>query len=329
MNISQLRKQAKALIARGAADYQRRVGDPVDRAVTVSHKTGEVIESLSIRRRSVERERFHRTYGEARDLLLKHGYEKSQDAKVQALYAELIPDSDELKAKKRGLLKDLRSRDEAKRLAAAKECSKVARGIGNIGWDNWPKSPFVIESILTALSKEKSLDVAENLIIALGGMYERYYADCRIPPALFAYFESDERQLQQAALQWTCRIRDRAKWPQIIEILASNPTTPILRAALWHLHTCVPGKLHSRTPVTVKRKLLPILLEIAGRKLGANVTSDLYEAILNNVDERTQADYRAALHDQKRLLKSLAKHAERHNGKGSDRFQYLQANLFT
>ena len=320
MNISQLRKKAKALIAQGAADYRRRVGDPVDTAVMVDHKTGETVETLSIRRRSVDHEEFHRTYGEARDLLLKHGYEKSQDAKVQALYAELIPDSDDLKAKKRGLLKDLRSRDESKRLAAAKDCSKAARGVGRIGWDEWPKNPCVIEAILRALTKEQSTKVAENLIIAVGGMYERYYADSRIPPILFNYFDSDEKQLQRVALNWTGRIRDRAKWPKIIDILESNPTTPILRAALSHVN--------SRTPVGVKRKLCPILFETATRKLGDEAKADLYGTILEMVDERTLADYKTTLDEQKRLTKALAKHAERRYGKGHDRFKFLQANLF-
>ena len=320
MKISQLRKKAKALIAQGAASHRRRVGNPVDTAVTVNHKTGETIETLSIRRRSVDHEEYGRTYGEARDLLLKYGYEKSQDAEVQALYAELIPDSEDLKAKKRELLKPLRSRDEAGRLAAAKECSKAARGVGKIGWDVWPKNPIVIESMLQALAREKSAKVAEELIIALGGMYERYYADSRIPPILFAYFDSDDRQLMRAALVWTSRMRDRAKWPKIVEILDSKPTTPILRAALRHLD--------SRTPVGVKRKLCPILLETAKRKLGDEAKADLYGAILDMVDDRTLAHYRAALHDQKRLTKSLAKYAERRFGKGHDRFKFLQVNLF-
>ncbi len=320
MNISQLRKKAKAMIAQGAADYKRRVGDPVDTAVMVDHKTGEPVETLSIRRRSVDREEFHRTYGEARDFLLKYGYEKSPDAKVQALYAELIPDSNELKSKKRSILTDLRSRDEAKRLAAAKECSRAARGVGEIGWDNWPKNPVVIETILKALKKEKSSNVAQELIIALGGMYERYYADARIPPVLLAYLDSNDLRLKRAALVWTRHMRDRAKWPKIIEILDSKPTTPILCSALYHLH--------SRTPVDVKRAVCSILLKTTTRKLGDEAKANLYGTILDMVDERTLADYKTALNKQKRLIKALAKRAEKRYGKGHARFKFLLTNLF-
>ncbi|MCC9600313.1 hypothetical protein LOC67_07045 [Stieleria sp. JC731] len=320
MNISQLRKKATTLITQGAADYQRRTGHPVDTAVSINHKTGEVAETLSVRRRSVDHEEFDRTYGKAQDLLLKHGYEKSQDAEVQSLYAELIPDSDDLKAQKRGPLKDLRSRDEPKRLAAAKECSKAARGIGISDWNPWPKNPIVTEAIIKALAKEKSTKVAELLIIALASIHKRYYADSRIPPILIAYLDSDDGRLQQTALNWTNSLQDRTKWPKILEMLDTNPSMPILVSALQHLYL--------GTPVGIKRAACPILMRTAKRKLSDEAKLVLHGAILDMVDERTLAEYKSALADEKRLTKSLAKHAEKEYGKGHDRFKFLQANLF-
>lgn len=321
MDIERLRKKAETMIERGAADYHRRAGNPVDSAKALNLKTGEA-SVLSIRRRSVAHEEFARTYGGARDLLLKHGYEKTQDEQVQSLYSELIPDSKDLVAKKRGLLKDLRSRNEAKRLAAARECEKAARGIGKIGWDVWPKNPCVVEAILQALDKEKSSKVAQDLILALGQTYDRYYADSRIPQALIGCFESDDRDIKVTAIYWTSSINERTKWPKIVEILDSNPTIPMMRAALSHLN-------NSRSPVGVKRKLRPLLMELTERKMKDAAKEDLYDAILAMVDERTAADYKDSLDDRKGLKRSLAKYAAKYYGKGHDRYQFLNENLFS
>lgn len=321
MDIKQLRKKAEAMIERGAADYQRRVGNPVDTAKAVNLKTGEV-NVLSIRRRSVGHEEFARTYGDARDLLLKHGYEKTQDEQVQSLYNELIPDSKDLVAKTRGLLKDLRSRNEAKRLAAARECEKSARGIGKIGWDVWPKNPCVVEAIRKASEKEKSSKITQDLILALGGIYERYYADCRIPQALIGYFESDDRDIKVMAIYWTSSINDRTKWPKIVETLDSNPTIPMMRAALSHLS-------NSRSPVGVKRKLRPLLMELTERKMKPAAKEELYDAILAMVDERTVAAYKDSLDERKGLKRTLARYAAKYYGKEHDRYRFLNRHLFS
>lgn len=317
MKLSELRRRAVALIKQGEEAYQRRVGNPVTTVRMKNLKTGET-QQFTSKRRSVAREEFRTCYGDARDLLLKHGYERALDAKVQMLYHELIPDSNDLKEAKRTTLKDLRSRDEAKRLAAAKEVCKAARGVGVNGWDEWPKNPCVVEALIEALAKEKSSAIAAELLISLGGIYERYYADLRIEPVLLDYYQSEDTRLQRTAILWSRHIENREKWAPLLEVLSAQPATAVLEVALRHIGEDL--------PVTIKRKLQPLLVQASKRKLRDPLRQSVYDKLLDTVEERTVANLKPLLTDEKQLKTALRKRAAKHYDREYQKF--LDATLF-
>ena len=251
-----LRSDAKKLIAQGVAEFER----------------------------GGTKHEYWCKYGEARDLLLKHGYERAIDAKAQTLFAELIPDSKEFVAEKKTSLKQLRSKDDKIRLTAARRLCSEARATGNVYRESWLRHPETVATMLDALAKEQNPKIARELIIALGAVHQRYFEDRRIVPVLIQAWGSPDREVRRYAILWTTHVNHPDKWPKLIEILESTPSAPLLIAVLRNVTL--------KTPVKFKRRLQPLLVELWRHNLRDQVREELLGAIANTVDKRTVESFK-------------------------------------
>lgn len=312
-NIRQLRSQATKLIKAGTEAYAERVSGKQKTTVTTKdHRTGKVTKR-TVRRRSNDKWEHLTIYEEARDLLLKHGYEEELNPKVQALYQQLIPDSPEFLAEKKTSLKRIRSRQLAQRLQAAKHIDHESRMEVNRTRALWLRHPETVETLIAARQEETDARVACYIIRALGWIYTRYFKDLRVPLELFALYDSPERSIRDGAVAATSFFKHREKWPRLLELLQDSPRKALLLSICHHVR--------DETPVAFKRKLQPLLIENWKRNL---VQYDLLDAMVKTVDKRTVDVFKELIADNKPLTKALTSFAD---GAIRERREFLKTEL--
>ena len=282
--LAQLRSKANKLIAQGRKKLERR--EATDRRATVTTKNLKTKRTAkrAVRLPPIEGEDYWLVYEDARDLLLTHGYEKSLDEDVQALYSELIPENYAFERASKGILKELRSRTVPTRQAAARRMLKETCDVVTREQNLWLRHPETVAALIKAFGRESDSKAASDLALALGGVYDRYLADLRIFPALFPHMDSEDKSVRVAAVRATKSCPDREKWPKVLEILESLPAQPLLRAASAHVRAGAVGKDPFeqgplRGPLSLKRQLLPVLLANAERKLSDDARAELHGAL--------------------------------------------------
>ncbi|WP_144054898.1 hypothetical protein [Rhodopirellula europaea] len=160
-------------IATGTRTYEKRRGLDGTEGQIIGRqlKTGEV-RRIDYQRRELPWEEYRLIFQAARDLLLSRGYEKnSPDLEAQNLFAEMIPDSAELRQERKTTLKQLKSRDEKTRFLAAKHLDKLARHRHQD--ECVVRHPDIVAALIDALDKESrrknsSVRLQEMLIQGLG-----------------------------------------------------------------------------------------------------------------------------------------------------------------
>ena len=280
----QLRRQALELIEKGRAAFEKRSqrGDEVT-VKAVNLKTGEV-EVFKGKGRPASVDEYHLIFGRARDLLLRHGYERKLDPKVQEVFFDLIPPSKSFLDHQRTQLKALQSRNGKQRFEAAKFLGKEGCAEGNLIREEWMKRPELVEAITTALSRETDVKTQEWLIIALRSLFTRYFEDQRIFPAVFPFFRAGDRGVQRHAILACQHMKNREKWPVIAELMQTTLPQPTLQVLCGHISSPV-------APVGQRRKLLRPLLDCWTPKLNGEAKAQLVSAIMHCVDEQSADEF--------------------------------------
>ena len=271
-----LRNEAKRLIRQGEAAYKKHCEwGEYGTLTAVNRRTGEVTRT-KFKRRPPQEDEYELVYQRARDLLLKHGYEKELNPKVQSLYFELIPDSQQFLEEKKATLQPLRSRSPDKRLKAASAIDNHARAAFRL--QQWLRHPHTTEAIIEANRRETTPRVIETLVRSMGAIYNAYFADLRLVPEVVAAFESDEKRVVDTAIVWSSGMNSPEAWSHILDLLSKRVPQARLRLLLVHA---------SRAKgVRIKRKLVPLLISHWGSKLNGETKANLAGTLLNLADER-------------------------------------------
>ncbi|MCA9138694.1 MAG: HEAT repeat domain-containing protein [Planctomycetales bacterium] len=313
-DLRKLRADVKRLIKIGEANYQKRCDqDPYGTLTAVNLRSGEVTQRR-FKRPPADREQYAIIYHDARDLLLKHGYEKQLDPKVQKLYFELIPDSEQFLRERESTLKKLSSKDKKIRLEAAKYVDNKARAAFRM--EQWLRHPTTVETLINALQKEEDPGVCENLVRGLGGIYWSYFSDLRILPELERAWDSQHKRVVDAAIRWGAGINRPEFWTRVCDMLGNKLSQQRLQLLLH--------AIKRDTPVKWKRRLQPLLISQWNAKLNRESKASLAATILNTADERTVDGLRELLDGMKGLKTALK---DRSKYLTTERNKFLNAKL--
>ncbi|EMB17840.1 hypothetical protein RE6C_01471 [Rhodopirellula europaea 6C] len=151
-------------------------------------------------------------------------------------------------------------------------------------------------------------------------VYFRHLEDYRIFDQLFPFLDCPEKTQRIAALRATSTFRNPAKWPPVMDALSDpGSTQPLLSAALQHVGEPI--------PLSIKRKLQPILAGLLDRRLNARVQEQVSWAICTTIEERTVDAMIELLADSRGARKTLGKTVKMSTS--GDRMQFLERRFIS
>lgn len=278
--VAKIRLRAERMIAKGIRELSklREEEGQTIRATGVNRRTGETrVATRKLRFKDADSHRI--VYSDARDLLLMHGYERRLDESVQAVFKDLIPVPPAVDQLRRSTLRDLASRQQQTRLNAASELRNAGRAVVTVHNTEKLKHPMVVEALIKAIDKEQVPEVLTELLLAVSLVYDRFIADQRIYPAIHPHLTSENEDVRCIAVSATRKCPNREKWNHIIDMLRVKQSKRMFETLL--------AQVLPSTPVSIKRKLQPVLVECWERKLSDPMRQELHLAIMHTLDERT------------------------------------------
>lgn len=87
--------------------------------------------------------------------------------------------------------------------------------------------PDTFEKLFNALKKEKDIKVIVNLIIALGGAYDRYFEHFRVYENLSPFFNHASSEVKYYTIIWTRRIENKEKLKTLKSMLLQKQSKKI------------------------------------------------------------------------------------------------------
>jgi hypothetical protein len=268
------------MIAKGIRELNKlsTEGGRTIRATGVNRRTGE--NRTATRKLRFKDADSHRVvYSDARDLLLLHGYEKRLDEGLQAVFKDLIPVPPAVEQLRRSTLRNLASRQGQKRLKAAIELREEGRAVVTVHNTEKLKHPIVVEALIKAIDKEEVPEVLTELLFAVSLVHDRFLADQRIYPSIHPHLTSENEDVRCAAVSATRHCPNREKWTPIIDMLRVKQRKRMFEILL--------AQVLPSTPVSIKRKLQPVLVECWERNMSDPMRRKLHLAIMDTLDQRT------------------------------------------
>lgn len=284
-NNQEIINQAKILIKQGEANYAS------------GSKKG---------RRGYTNSAHYLKYHQAHRLLLKHGYEETENPLIQQAYTQLIPDNKIFIKEKAEWLDKLSSSQPFIRLKTIRYIVNTALYVGNPRYEAWLAHPVTVSLLIDTLQKETDPKVAVNITITLGAIYTHYFKDKRIFPELLKVLDNNNTDLQVAAINWTAFFDEDEKWDKVIHLLKTKKYQKTLVAVCNHI------KSAKQIPTQVKLQFLSLLINCRKRKINKNNRFYLLYAIISLIDNNTIDHFQALTNIRKdeELSEALNKYIE-------------------
>jgi hypothetical protein len=200
---------------------------------------------------------------EAKIFLLKEGFEKKLDERIQRAYYKIISESKQLIKEKDSSLKDLFSKDDIIRIKAAKYIFNKARK--EFSWEigEWLGDPRTIDILFLALEDPNEKVVAEITgalwMISNKG---RYFTDLRIYPKLIELLNYSSIDVVFYAALGLCNFSIDSKWHSLMDKLEITKNLKLTQAILKNIYIKssigVWGEITKEMEVYIRRRLILI-----------------------------------------------------------------------
>jgi len=205
----------------------------------IIQKVGKLLEDGKRRAANETDEVWHEYYRifPAQDYLIKECYERRQDAELQRMFGELVPDNAILQSKKKSDLKDLRSKSMETRKSAAISICKSVYNVQGSRKSLWLRHPFTSSALISALRRETDPRIQEEILATVAVYYERNFRDPRLFDAVVPYFESDDRKVLEWTVRATASMKRKEKWKYVLPLLRECKTNSMMLSLCGHLDT--------------------------------------------------------------------------------------------
>lgn len=239
----------------------------------------------------------HRVY-KAQDFLIREAIENDFDPELESRFSEIIPRNEILKSWLERELRDIRSKEFGKRLAAAKTVDKEVRGVQFKEKSLWIRHPDTVRILCDALKDESVLEIRELLVVTLGTIYSRNLRHPRIYRCIEPYCEAPESNLARLAVIALSSFTEPEKWKVLIPLFRNCKSKKMMDALLLNLW---------QVPEDYKLLLVEILTDYFVRKKlthesGRGVAHGIYRL----VDEKTIGWFKAHYHETRSKSFDLA-----------------------